>query len=46
MGYRETAWRNKIEPKNYDLGAGKRSVIKGGSFNKAYQITVPEAFSG
>ena len=39
------AWRNKIEPKNYDLGAGKRSVIKGGSFNKAYQITVPEALS-
>lgn len=40
------AWRNKLEPKNYDLGAGKRSVVKGGSLNKTYQITVPEAFSG
>ncbi len=40
------AWRNKLQPKSYDLGAGKRSVIKGGSFNKTYQITVPEAFSG
>ncbi len=40
------AWRNKLEPKNYDLGAGKRAVIEGGSLNKAYQITVPEAFNG
>ena len=40
------AWRNKLNPDNYDLGAGKRSVIKGGNFNKIYQITVPEAFSG
>lgn len=40
------AWRNKLNPDNYDLGAGKRSVIKGGNFNTAYQITVPEAFSG
>lgn len=40
------AWRNKIEPKNYDLGTGKRSVIKGGSLNKTYQITVPEVFNG
>lgn len=40
------AWRNKLEPKDYDLGAGKRSVVKGGSLNQTYQITVPEAFSG
>ena len=40
------AWRNKLEAKNYDLGVGKRAVIKGGSFNKTYQITVPEALDG
>lgn len=40
------AWRAKIDPQNYDLGAGKRAVVTGGKFNNVYQITVPEAFHG
>lgn len=40
------AWRNRLDPKAYDLGAGKRAVIKGGRLNKDYQITVPEDFYG
>lgn len=40
------AWRNKLEPKNYDLGSGKRAIIKGGSLNTTYKITVPEVFNG
>lgn len=39
-------WRNKLDPRAYDLGAGKRAVIKGGHLDKAYQITVPETFHG
>lgn len=40
------AWRNKLEPQNYDLGSGKRAVVESGKLNKTYQITVPEAFHG
>ncbi|MCO4320987.1 type IV toxin-antitoxin system AbiEi family antitoxin domain-containing protein [Aliidiomarina quisquiliarum] len=40
------AWRSKLDAKSYNLGAGKRSVVKGGSLNQTYQITVPEVFSG
>ena len=40
------SWRKKIQPENYDLGSGKRSIIVGGRLNKKYNITVPEEFYG
>lgn len=40
------SWRKKIQPENYDLGSGKRSVIAGGRLDKKYNITVPDEFYG
>jgi len=37
-------WGNKINIKKYDLGSGKRSIIKGGKFNNKYAVTVPSEF--
>lgn len=42
----EYSWRKKIQPENYDLGSGKRSIIVGGRLDKKYNITVPEEFYG
>ena len=35
-------WSSQIDRENIDLGSGKRSIIKGGIFDKKYNITVPE----
>lgn len=40
------SWRKKMQPENYDLGSGKRSIIVGGRLDKRYNITVPEEFHG
>jgi transcriptional regulator with AbiEi antitoxin domain of type IV toxin-antitoxin system len=39
-------WRGKLNPDHYDLGKGKRVLAKGGTLDKKYQITVPEAIDG
>jgi len=35
-------WSSKLNLDNVDLGRGKRSIIKGGAFDKKYNITVPK----
>ena len=35
-------WSSQIDGENIDLGSGKRSIIKGGVFDKKYNITVPK----
>ncbi len=35
-------WSSKLNRNNVDLGSGKRSIIKGGLFDKKYNITVPK----
>lgn len=35
-------WSSKLNRDNVDLGSGKRSIIKGGLFDKKYNITVPK----
>lgn len=37
------AWAKHLDWAKVDLGKGKRSVIKGGSFDKHWQITVPRS---
>lgn len=39
-------WRTHLRAEDYDLGAGKRSIVSGGKLDKAYLITVPELFHG
>jgi Transcriptional regulator, AbiEi antitoxin, Type IV TA system/Transcriptional regulator, AbiEi antitoxin N-terminal domain len=36
------AWLKRLDKKSIDLGKGKRMLVKGGTLNKTYQITVPE----
>lgn len=40
------AWRQKLQAEDYDLGAGKRSIVAGGKLDTTYNITVPEIFHG
>ncbi len=40
------AWLKKLDLKSYDLGSGKRVLVKGGKLDKTYQITVPEEMLG
>ena len=40
------AWANHLDKNAVTLGEGKRMLVKGGKFNKTYQITVPEEFNG
>jgi hypothetical protein len=35
-------WARALDPREFDLGSGKRQVIKGGSFDDKYKITVPK----
>ena len=35
------AWRQRLDPRDYDLGPGKRMLVRGGRLDPAYQITVP-----
>jgi Transcriptional regulator, AbiEi antitoxin, Type IV TA system len=36
------AWLKHLSKDTLDLGKGKRMLVKGGKFDKKYQITVPE----
>ncbi len=40
------AWVKKLSSDDYDLGSGKRLLIKGGKLDHKYQITVPEHMHG
>lgn len=35
------AWRKQLDPDAFDLGSGKRMLVRGGRLDPAYQITVP-----
>ena len=39
-------WLGKLKASDYDLGSGKRVLIKGGRLDRTYQITVPSEFHG
>lgn len=39
-------WRKLLSAEDYDLGAGKRSIVPDGKLDKTYLITVPESFHG
>ena len=36
------AWIKKVDRSRIDLGSGNRVIVKGGKFDKTYNITVPE----
>jgi Transcriptional regulator, AbiEi antitoxin, Type IV TA system/Transcriptional regulator, AbiEi antitoxin N-terminal domain len=36
------AWLKSLKKENFDLGTGKRMLVKGGKLDPTYQITVPE----
>lgn len=40
------AWLKEINKPDFDLGRGKRMLVKGGKFDRTYQITVPEDLDG
>lgn len=39
-------WRRQLDPQHFDLGSGKRVLVKGGKLDTRYQITVPEDLDG
>ncbi len=40
--YNQHQWVERLDLSNVDFGKGKRTIVKGGVFNKKYQITVPK----
>jgi hypothetical protein len=40
------AWRERLATKGIDLGRGKRMIVKGGTYDANYQITVPREMNG
>lgn len=42
----DQAWFKRIDRAKVDLGSGKRMLVKGGRFDPATQITVPEDMNG
>jgi hypothetical protein len=40
------AWLKHLKKADFDLGKGKRMLVRGGKLDKAYQITVPEDLNG
>jgi len=40
--YNQHKWVERLDLTNVDFGKGKRTLFKGGVFDKKYQITVPE----
>jgi hypothetical protein len=40
------AWLKPLKNEKFDLGTGKRMLVKGGKLDHAYQITVPEDLNG
>lgn len=41
--YYQYPWAQRVDRSRLDLGSGKRLVVRGGRFDKTYQITVPES---
>ncbi|MAO65698.1 MAG: hypothetical protein CL666_11935 [Balneola sp.] len=41
-GQQQHPWLKRLDVSKVELGKGKRQIIKGGTLNKKYQITVPE----
>ena len=37
-------WMERLQIEKIDLGSGKRSLVKGGYYDKKYMITVPQSF--
>lgn len=35
------AWKKRLNPDDFDLGRGKRQIVKGGRLHPKYEITVP-----
>ena len=40
------AWSEHLDLHKYNLGSGKRMVVRSGRLDPTYLITVPEAFHG
>jgi Transcriptional regulator, AbiEi antitoxin, Type IV TA system/Transcriptional regulator, AbiEi antitoxin N-terminal domain len=40
------AWLKPLKNEKFDLGTGKRMLVKGGKLDQTYQITVPEDLNG
>lgn len=40
------AWLKPLKAETFDLGTGKRMLVKGGRLDHTYQITVPEDLNG
>jgi hypothetical protein len=40
------AWRKPLKHETFDLGTGKRLLVKGGKLDHTYRITVPEDLNG
>jgi hypothetical protein len=40
------AWLKRLKKEDFDLGKGKRMLVKGGKFDRAHQITVPADLNG
>ena len=40
------AWRERFATEGIDLGRGKRMIVKGGTYDANYQITVPREMNG
>ncbi len=40
------AWRRQLKAEDFDLGSGKRVLVKGGKLDPRYQITVPKDLDG
>src|SRR5699024_7903086 len=38
------AWYQRLDPRELDLGKGKRQLFQGGKLDRQYHVTVPEAF--
>jgi hypothetical protein len=39
-------WRLQLDPKDFDLGTGKRMLVPGGRLDPRFEITVPEDLDG
>ncbi len=38
------AWYNRLEPNAISLGSGKRMIVRGGKYDRKFQITVPAEY--
>ncbi|MDI6837178.1 MAG: type IV toxin-antitoxin system AbiEi family antitoxin domain-containing protein, partial [Rhizobiaceae bacterium] len=38
------SWRERLNPDDFELGAGDRALVKGGKIHPRYRIMVPSEF--